>query len=206
MGTTSKSHSGTKAPHAECRVNSVFKHSLDFVQEPHAIRHTVKGERASCVVQVDANTGWNCPWNVGALVAVYEGQLWVGAVQTPGVFVPAQTAFVAVPFTLDPLVGDGNVYFSSLPVHLPVTASPAHTVPAQHLQKGKPKETFHTQNVVSASSQQLVTREFRRQKSFCQRTFQLYSDSFFSPATGQNWANQYILTCCQWLNRSGFSG
>lgn len=103
------------------------------------------------MVQVDAYTGRDCRRNVCALVAMYEGELGVGAVQTPGVIVPAQTAFVAVPLTADPPVGCGNVYFSSPPVHLPVTASPSHAVPAQHLQQNGQRETLKTQNAVSVT-------------------------------------------------------
>lgn len=121
------------------------------MQKPHAIRDTVKGQGASCIVQVHANTGRDCRRNVCALVAVYEGELGVGAVQTPGVVVPAQTAFVAISLTADPPVGYGNVYFSSPPVHLPVTASPSHAVPAQHLQQNVQRETFKTQNAVSVT-------------------------------------------------------
>lgn len=133
-----------------------------LVQKPHAIRDTVEGKGASCKVQVDANTQRDCCRNVCALVAVYEGEFGVGAVQTPGVAVPAQTAFVAITLAADPLVGDGNVYFSSSPVHLPVTASPSHAVPAQHLEHNGQRETFQTQNAAPvAVHSKLGTRAFR---------------------------------------------
>lgn len=126
-------YGGTKAPHTECRVERLSKYSLGFVQKPHAIGDTVKGKCSRCIIQADADTGGNRGWKICALVVVYKGEFGVGAVQTPGLVVPAQTALIAVAFTADPPVGNSNVYFRSLPVHLPVAASPSYTVPAQHL-------------------------------------------------------------------------
>lgn len=124
----------TKAPHTECRVHGLCKSSLDSVQETHASRDTVKCKCSCCMIQVDANPTWRWSWDVFAFVVVHIGEFGVRAVQTPGHVVPTQAALVAISFTPDSLVGDAHIYLCSLPVHLPVTATPTHTVPAQHLE------------------------------------------------------------------------
>lgn len=124
----------TKAPHTECGVQGLCKCSLDSVQKPHATRDAVKCKYSCCMVQVDTNTRRRWTWNIAALIVVHNGKFGVRTVQTPGLVIPAQAAFIAVSFTTDSPVGHSYVYLCSPPVHLPVTTSPIHTVPAQHLE------------------------------------------------------------------------
>lgn len=130
-----QSYSRTKAPHTECRVEWLFKSGLNLVQKTHAIRDTVKCQCSCCMVQVHANTRrhWSC--DVCAFVVVHKREFGVRAVQTPGLVIPAQAAFIGIPFTTDSSVGNGHIYLCSLPVHLPVATSPNHTIPAQHLEE-----------------------------------------------------------------------
>lgn len=133
LATLLQSYASTKAPHTECRVEGLCECGLDSVQKLHAIRDTVKCKCSCCMIQVDANTRWHWSWNVFALIVVHKGEFGVRAVQTPGLVVPAQAAFVAISFTADSPVSNGNVYLCSFPVHLPVTTSPTHALLAQYL-------------------------------------------------------------------------
>lgn len=135
MAALLQSYSSAKAPHTECRVERLCKCSLDSVQKLHAIRDAVKCKYSCSMIQVDANTRWHWSRNIFALVVVHKGEFGVGAVQAPGLVVPAQAAFIAISFAADSPVGNGHVYLRSPPVHLPVTASPSHALPAQHLER-----------------------------------------------------------------------
>lgn len=146
MGTLLQSYTGTKVPHTECRVERLCKCSVDSVQKLHAIRHTVKCKCSCCIIQVDANTRWHWSWNICALIVVYKGKFRVRAVQTPGLVVPAQAAFIAFSFPADSPVGNSNVYLCSPPVHLPVTASPSHALLAQHLEWNGRNDRIKRQN------------------------------------------------------------
>lgn len=135
MVTPLQSDTGTKAPHTECRIDWLCECSLDSVQKLHAIRHAVKGKYACCMIHIDTNTRRHWSGNVFALVVVDKGKFGLRAVQTPGLVIPAQAAFVAVSFATDAFVSNGNVYLCSFPVHLPVRTAPRHTLPAQHLEQ-----------------------------------------------------------------------
>lgn len=125
-----------KAPHAESRVERFCEHSLDLVQKVHAIRDAVKCKCSSCMVQVNTNTRWHRQRDVFTLIVVHEWEFGVGAVQAPGLVVPAQAAIIAISFTTDSSVGNSHVNLRALPVYFPVTAPSTQTLPAQHL-KGK---------------------------------------------------------------------
>lgn len=128
-------YSGAKSPNTECRVEWFSKCSLDSLQKLHAIRDTVKCQYSCSMIQVDANTGWHRPSDFFAFVIVHKGVFGVSAVQTPGLVIPAQAAFVSISFATDSPVGDGHVYFCSPPVHFPVTTRPSNTLPAQDLKE-----------------------------------------------------------------------
>lgn len=129
-----QSDSSAKAPHTECGIEGLRKCGLDPVQELHAIRDAVKCEHSCCMIQVDANTRPCWSWKIFALVVVHEGEFGVRAVQTPGLVVPAQAAFVAISFAADSLVGNCNVYLCPPPVHLPVTTRTSDAFTGQHLE------------------------------------------------------------------------
>lgn len=128
-------YSGAKAPHTKSRVDGFSKGGEDSVQKSHAIIDAVECKDSTCVVQVDTDTGHRWTGELRAPVVVHERVLGVGAVQTPGLVVPAQAAVVPVPFAADSPVGDGHVDLRPPPVHLPVAASPRHTLSAQHLEE-----------------------------------------------------------------------
>ncbi len=134
IATLLQSDTGAKAPHAECRVEWLCKGSLDSVQKLHTIRDAVKCKYSCCMIKVDANTRRHWSLNLFALIVVHEGKVGLRAVQTPGLVVPAQAAFVTVSSSADSPVSNGHVYLCSIPVHLPVTTRPIHALPAQHLE------------------------------------------------------------------------
>lgn len=137
-----QSYTRTKAPHTECRVEWLFKCGLDLVQKTHAIRDTVKCQCSCCMVQVHANTRRHRSCDVCAFVVVHKREFGVRAVQTPGLVIPAEAAFIGIPFTTDSSVGNSHIYLCSLPVHLPVATSPNHTIPAQHLEEKEWNESL----------------------------------------------------------------
>lgn len=92
------------------------------------------------MIQVDAYTRGDWSGNIFGFIVVHKGEFGVRTVQTPGLVVPAQAAFIAVSFTTDSSVSDSNVYLCPSPVNLPVTASPGHTLPAQHLEINEKSE------------------------------------------------------------------
>lgn len=86
------------------------------------------------MIQIDTDTRWPGSWYVFALVVVHKRKFGLRAVEAPGLVVPAQAALIAVSFTTDAPVGNSHIYLRSPPVHLPVTTSPSHALPAKHLE------------------------------------------------------------------------
>lgn len=127
-------YSGAKAPHTKSRVDRFSKGGVDSVQKSHAITDIVECKNSTRVVQVDADPVRRWGRKLCAPVVVHERVLVVGAVQTPGLVIPAQAAVVPAPFAADSLVGDGHVDLRPPPVQLPVAASPRHTLSTQHLE------------------------------------------------------------------------
>lgn len=125
-------YGASKAPHTESRVDWLCECCVDFMQKAKATTDVIKCQCSLCMIHIDTDSGSQLGWNVLALIVVHK-EKFVSAIQTPGLVVPAHAALVALSFAADSPVGYGYVDLCSTPIHLPVTASPTHTLPAQDL-------------------------------------------------------------------------